>query len=117
MGEVYLALDTSLGRHVAIKVLPAQLAADQDELDRFAQEARTVAALNHPNIVTIYSVEEAEGIRFLTMEIVEGKTLAELIPPRGFSVGDLLNIGIPLADAVSAAHEKGVVHRDRSQPT
>jgi serine/threonine protein kinase len=111
MGEVYLARDTKLGRDVAIKVLPADLASP-DDLERFAREARAVAALNHPNIVTIHSVEEADGVTFITMELVMGKTLSELVPRGGLAIDALLNIAIPLADAVSAAHDKSIVHRD-----
>ena len=76
-----------------------------------------IAALNHPNVVTIYSVEEADATHFLTMELVEGRTLVELIPPRGLSLEDLFALAIPLIDAVSAAHERGVVHRDLKLPT
>jgi serine/threonine protein kinase len=112
MGEVYLARDTKLGRDVAVKVLPDALAASLDDLERFAREARAVAALNHPNIVTIHSVEEAEGVTFITMELVTGKTLSDLIPRGGLAIDALLTIAIPLADAVSAAHDKSIVHRD-----
>jgi serine/threonine protein kinase len=97
---------------VALKVLPASVAADPDRLARFQREAESVAALNHPNIVTIYSVEEAEGIHLLTMELLDGQSLDELIPADGFPLTDLFRIGIPLADALQAAHEAGIVHRD-----
>src|SRR5262249_50667455 len=112
MGEVYLARDIKLGRDIAIKVLPDALATDRDDLERFAREARTVAGLNHPNIVTIHSVEEADGVTFITMELVTGKTLGEIVPRGGLAIEALLNIAIPLADAVSAAHDKSIVHRD-----
>ena len=112
MGEVYLAEDTKLRRQVALKVLPAQVAADPERRSRFEREAQTVAALNHPNIVTLHSVEEADGVHFLTMELVEGETLTDRIPKEGLPLGRLLEYGVPLADAVSAAHEKGIVHRD-----
>ena len=112
MGEVYLAEDTRLGRKVAVKILPAALAADPILRERLATEARAVAALNHPNIVTIHSIEEAEGTHFLTMELVEGKTLAETIPPEGLPLRGILDLSIPLADAVAAAHQKGITHRD-----
>ena len=112
MGEVYLAEDRKLGRRVALKVLPSEMAAEPERRERFKREARAVAALNHPNIVTIHSVEEAEGIHFLTMELVDGEALDRLIPNDGLDLGRLLDISIPLAAAMSAAHEKGIVHRD-----
>jgi eukaryotic-like serine/threonine-protein kinase len=112
MGEVYRARDTRLGREVAIKVLPSDVASSPDRLARFEREARTVAALNHPNIVTIYSVEEAEGVHLLTMELVDGQSLDRSLPPGGFPMADLFRIGIPLAEALEAAHDAGIVHRD-----
>ena len=112
MGQVWQATDTQLNRQVALKVLPPDTAADRERLDRFQREAQVIAALNHPNVVTIYSVEEADATHFLTMELVEGKTLVEVIPPQGLSLKDLLALAIPLTDAVSAAHERGIVHRD-----
>jgi serine/threonine protein kinase len=104
MGEVYLADDTRLQRQVALKVLNPEVAADPDRRDRFAREARAAAALNHPNIVTIHSVEEANGRLFLTLEHIEGRTLGDVIPPGGLPIDRLLSIGISLADAVGAAH-------------
>lgn len=112
MGEVYRARDTRLGRDVALKVLPEETAADLDRLKRFQREARTVAALNHPHIVTIHSVEEVNGTHFITMELVEGSVLGRLIPRGGLPLDRFLELAIPLADAVAAAHEKGIVHRD-----
>jgi serine/threonine protein kinase len=112
MGEVYVAEDTKLGRRVALKVLPKEMAADPERRSRFEREARAVAALSHPNIVTVHSVEEADGVHFITMELVEGKTLAKVLPRNGFSLGELLEIAIPLADAVSSAHRTGITHRD-----
>ena len=112
MGEVYLARDTELDRDVALKVLPPDLAANKEKGPRFKREAKAVAALNHPHIVTVYSVEEAEGVHFITMELVRGKTLSEIIPRKGLSLAKFLEIAIPLADAVAAAHEKGILHRD-----
>jgi len=88
MGHVYLAEDTRLNRRVALKVLPAEMADDADRIDRFEREAKAVAALNHPNIVTIYSVEEAGEIRFLTMELVDGKTLDDIIPFGGLELDE-----------------------------
>jgi serine/threonine protein kinase/Flp pilus assembly protein TadD len=112
MGEVYRATDTKLGREVALKVLPAEMARDPQRLMRFQREARAVAALNHPHIVTIFSVEQADDIHFLTMEFVAGQPLDRLIPEGGLSVERILEIGTALAGALTAAHEKGIVHRD-----
>ena len=112
MGDVYVAEDTELGRKVALKVLPAEMAASEDRRARFKREARAIAALNHPNIVTVYSVEEADGVHFMTMELVRGKTLSELQPRNGFALSKFLEISIPLADAVTAAHQEGITHRD-----
>ncbi len=112
MGVVYLAEDRRLHRRVALKVLPHEMSQDPDRLKRFRREAKTVASLNHPNIVTLHSVEEAEGIHYLTMELVEGRTLADEIPPTGLPVRRVLEIGIALAEALTAAHESGVLHRD-----
>src|SRR4030095_12960505 len=112
MGVVYKALDTTLDREVALKVLPLEATSDPDRLERFRREAKAVAALNHPSIVTIYSVEEAEGIHFLTMELVSGRSLHELIPEGGLPLPRIFQIAVPLAEALSAAHERGIVHRD-----
>jgi serine/threonine protein kinase len=112
MGEVYRAVDPRLNRQIALKVLPRDLARDPERIERFQREARTVAGLNHPHIVTIYSVEHADGVHFLTMELVEGQTLDRLVPAAGLPVDRLIAIALPLADALAAAHEKGVVHRD-----
>jgi Tol biopolymer transport system component len=112
MGEVYAAEDTTLGRTVALKVLLPSLAADPQSLERFQREARAVAALSHPNIVTIHSVEEADGVHFITMELVDGRTLADVIQPGGLPPARLLDLAIPLADAVGAAHQRGLTHRD-----
>jgi serine/threonine protein kinase/tetratricopeptide (TPR) repeat protein len=112
MGEVYRAHDTKLGRDVALKVLPAEMAGDPQRLMRFQREARAVAALNHPHIVTIFSVEEADGVHLLTMELVEGQPLDRLIPEGGFPFERIVDIATALAGALAAAHEKGIVHRD-----
>jgi serine/threonine protein kinase len=112
MGEVWRATDTKLGREVALKVLPEEFVDDSQRLDRFEREARAVASLNHPHIVTIHSVEEAEGVRFLTMELIEGRSLEKLIPEGGLELGLFLDLATPLAEAISAAHDKSVIHRD-----
>ncbi len=112
MGEVYRARDTRLGREVALKILPPELARDPDRRARFEREARAVAALRHPSIVTIHAVEEDGGIPFLAMELVEGRSLSEVIPPGGLSLDRFQAIALPLADAVAAAHAKGITHRD-----
>jgi serine/threonine protein kinase/Tol biopolymer transport system component len=124
MGEVFVAEDTKLHRRVALKVLPQGMATDAERRARFEREARAVAALNHPNIVTLHSIEEAntstgspstgsgQAVHFITMELIEGQTLAELSPKRGLSPDRLLEIAIPLADAVSRAHRDGITHRD-----
>jgi serine/threonine-protein kinase len=112
MGSVYLAEDTKLHRKVAIKVLTPEWASDPERFRRFQWEAQALATLNHPNIVTIYSVEEEDDVHFLTMELVEGKTLAELIPSVGMPLGQIFEIAVPLADALAAAHERGIIHRD-----
>ena len=112
MGEVYCALDTKLDREVALKVLPPDLATDPERLDRFKREAKALAALDHSGIVTIHSVDESEGIHFLTMGLVKGRTLAELIPEEGLPIGELCDIALPLTEAVGTAHRKGITHRD-----
>ncbi len=112
MGEVYRATDTRLHRDVALKLLPDDVAADPTRAARFRREARAVAGLNHPNIVTIYSVEEADGVHFLTMELVEGRTLDAMLRGNTFTAEELLAIALPLSHAVAAAHAKGITHRD-----
>jgi serine/threonine protein kinase len=140
MGEVYRARDTRLGRDVALKILPELFASDVDRLARFQREAQVLASLNHPNIAAIYGLEEADGIRALVLELVEGPTLADRIAqapaaratsesasrgagasgggaPRAVSEGGLpldeaLPIARQIADALEAAHEQGIIHRD-----
>jgi TolB-like protein/predicted Ser/Thr protein kinase len=112
MGEVYRATDTKLGREVALKVLPTDVASDPERLARFQREARAVAALNHPNVVTLYSVEECDGVDFLTMELIEGQPLDQLISASGLCVERIVEIATALAEALAAVHEKGIVHRD-----
>src|ERR1022692_1194436 len=112
MGEVYRATDTKLGRDVALKVLPAEMAHGPERLARFRREAKALAQLDHPNIVTIHSVEESDGVHFLTMQLVEGQPLDRLIPAGGLPVEQIVEIASALGDALAAAHEKGIVHRD-----
>lgn len=112
MGDVYRAKDTRLEREVALKVLPDEMASDQTRLSRFQREAKSVAALNHPNIVTVHSVEEADGFHFLTMELVAGKGIDEILPADGFPLQRFFELAVPIADAVSTAHARGIVHRD-----
>src|SRR5512140_1632935 len=112
MGEVYRARDTRLGREVALKVLPAEVSANADRFARFEREARTVAGLNHPNIVVLYSMEEAGGTHFLTMELVDGEGLDRHVGADGLPAARVIEVGIALADALTAAHERGVIHRD-----
>ena len=112
MGEVYRARDPKLGRDVAIKVLPEEMAADADRLARFEREARSLAALNHPNIVTIFAIEESGGTRFLAMELVEGQDLGAILSAGALALPRFFDIAVPLSEALSAAHERGIVHRD-----
>ncbi len=112
MGEVYRARDHHLGREIALKVLPAGMSANAERLARFEREARAVASLNHANIVTLHSLEEQDGVRFITMELVEGSSLDGVLVPGGLPPLRVIELGIALADALVAAHEKGVVHRD-----
>ena len=117
MGEVYEAEDTRLGRRIALKLLPKRFAAIGDRRERFEREARSVAALNHPSIVTIFSIEEIDEGPFLTMELVDGTTVSDHIAAKRHSLDWLLSIAIPLADAVAAAHQRGILHRDLSRAT
>jgi TolB-like protein/Tfp pilus assembly protein PilF len=112
MGEVWRATDTKLGRDVALKVLPPAMAASADRLERFRREAKALAALDHPGIVTVFSVEEADGVHFLTMQLIEGQALDSAIPEGGMPVPRVLDIAHALADALAAAHDRGIVHRD-----
>lgn len=112
MGEVYRARDTKLPREVAIKVLPPDLSSDPARRSRFEREAAVVAGLKHPNIVTIYSFEEDQGLQFITMELVEGQTLSELIPENGLPLETVLRIADSLSEALASAHAQGITHRD-----
>jgi non-specific serine/threonine protein kinase len=112
MGEVYRARDQKLGRDVALKVLPQELGGDPERRKRFEREARAVAALKHPNIITLHSIEEADGVHFITMEYVEGDTLSAEIVEDGLPLDRFFDLAVPLADALASAHAKGIVHRD-----
>ena len=112
MGEVYQARDTKLDRDVALKVLPEAFTADSDRLTRFEREAKVLASLNHPNIASIYGLEEAAGVQALVLELVEGPTLADRIKQGPLSIDEALPIARQIAEALEAAHETGVIHRD-----
>jgi serine/threonine protein kinase len=112
MGEVYQAKDTKLGRDVAIKVLPEEFARDTDRIARFQREAKLLASLNHPNIAAIYGLEESDGTHFLVMELIEGDTLKDRIKSGPIPVEEALKLALQMAEALEAAHEKGVIHRD-----
>src|SRR5438132_1680413 len=112
MGEVYLAHDTKLDRRVALKILPADVAAHPDRMKRFVQEARAASALNHPNIITIYEIDETDSGHFIATEFIDGETLGHHIRSAPMRLGDVLDVGLQIASALSAAHTAGIVHRD-----
>jgi serine/threonine-protein kinase len=112
MGEVYRATDTKLGRDVAVKVLPPEVAQDPERLGRFKREAQLLAALNHPNIAAIHGLEEADGKPFLVLELVEGESLKAYLARGAIPVNEALEIAIQIAEALEEAHSKGIVHRD-----
>jgi serine/threonine protein kinase len=112
MGEVYLAEDKKLGRKIALKLLPSQFSQDAERISRFEREARAVSALNHPNIITIYAIEEAENFNFIATELVDGETLREKIAETPFDPQEAIEIGIQVAGALESAHAVGIIHRD-----
>jgi serine/threonine protein kinase len=112
MGEVYRASDTKLNRMVAIKILPEAFAQDEERVARFKREAQVLASLNHPNIAAIYGLEEADGIRALVMELVEGPTLADRIAAGPIPPDEAVVIAKQITEALEVAHERGIIHRD-----
>src|SRR5215813_12100593 len=112
MGEVYLAQDTRLDRKVALKTLPDEVAADPDRMKRFVQEAKAASGLNHPNIITIYEIDQTDSTTFIATEFIEGSTLREKMRAQPLPLGEVLNVAIQIAGALAAAHANGIVHRD-----
>ena len=112
MGEVYRAEDTRLGRAVAVKVLPEEMAQDKDRLSRFIREARAASALNHANVAHIYEIGQSDGLHFIAMEYVEGQSLAQKMSGQPLDLREILDVGIQVADALEEAHRKGITHRD-----
>ena len=112
MGEVYLAQDTKLDRKVALKILPAEVAADGDRMSRFIQEAKAASALNHPNIITIHEIDQTDSVHFIATEYIDGETLSQRMRAAPMKLGEVLDVAAQIASALSAAHAAGIVHRD-----
>src|SRR5437660_5574847 len=112
MGEVYLAQDTKLDRKVALKILPAEVAAHPDRMRRFVQEAKAASALNHPNIITIHEIDETDSGHFIATEFIDGETLRQHIRSTPMKLRDVLDTAGQIASALSAAHTAGIIHRD-----
>jgi serine/threonine protein kinase len=112
MGEVYLATDGKLDRDVALKILPAAVAADRNRMSRFVQEAKAISSLNHPNILTIYEIDQFDSVHFISSELIQGETLRGLIKKGRFAIAEVLDLAIQIANALVAAHGAGIIHRD-----
>src|SRR2546427_1001634 len=112
MGEVYLARDSQLDRDIALKILTADVAGDQQRLHRFLQEARAASALSHPNVAHIYEIGEVNGAHFIAMEVVEGESLDKKIAGRPMRLSEMVDFAIQIADALDEAHGRGIIHRD-----